>query len=1034
MISEGKNLIQFNKLKNMEISNPDINIEPKLIGREEELQRLIRIFNDVRSKNGSTVFISGEAGIGKTRLVEEFANNISQDCDIKFLKGNCLQESMQPLLPFREAFRKGNLQHLISGDPPPKVISTYLIDNTGILISKAEREISDLNGDIFAPMLETIESFVKDSLSEMGKSEDEGAGLNTIGYGKYKIVIQSGEKFSLATIIKGTKSEFLIDDMNEKLYEAENKLESWDGDVSETEKVESQVSWFTESNKYEGEYLVDDPEIKQDNLFENILLGLKRSTEEKPIVLFLDDLQWADPTTLSLLHYISRNTKETRLLILGTYRPEDILCDDKRKSHRFKITKQNMNRDGLYEEIELHRLTKKDSAKIVQSILESIDIENDFLTEIFKKTDGNPFYILEIVKFLIDEEYLIKKDDMWKLDKKLDSIDLPSRVNDLIFRRLERLLDEQRKILSCGSVEGEKFSSKIIEKVLDYNRLNLLQHLNELENKHNLIRSVEDGYNFSHSTIRDILYKNINKELRQEYHRKIAETYEYMSDKENIETIAQHFYRADDKRGIRYLLNAAKRSKGQYANKEAISFYKNALTLIDEGHKLESKTAYQGLGELYNIVGEYEKALEMYKSALNIAEDDEKAKLYVNIAENYRDMGDYKESINYADKGLDFSKENSNERCDLLNEKGWTLLRLGEHEQAKEEFRNEKELAEKIGEIGKKGDVYYGLGALYYGEGDYETAEEYYKKSIDIYEKIDNKKDISSCFNNLALIYSVKGNMDKSLKNHKKSLEIKKEIGNKRKIAISLNNMGNLYLELGKTDKALNNHKKSLKIKKDIGDKFGIATSYNNVSNIYLNKGKLEKAMEYQEKGLDLSREIGYKKGSEIALHNIGEIHLRKGDLDTALEYYQKCLDVNKEIDRKKGLAFTLRSISECYIKKGELEKAEENGQKALEISREIDSKLVEGRAKRVLGMVYREKGDYDKALEMFEDGINIFKNSDNKRKLSKVYFEYGILFKQRNKIEEAEKYLQKASKIFEDMDMEIWEDKTKKSIESLKS
>ena len=318
----------------MDEKNPALNLKPEFVGRQGEINKLCDIFNDIEKKDISTIFISGEAGIGKTRLIEEFEEQIRED--VYILKGKCLNESMEPLLPVREAFRKSDLQHLISEDPPPKVISTYLIDDTGLLISKSEREESDLDGDIFAPMLETIESFVKDSLSEMGRKDESGKGLNTIGYGKYNILIQSGERFSLAAIIEGTKTEFLIEDMNEKLNKAESKLKSWEGDVEKADKVEDYISWFIDTNKYKGEYLVDDPEIKQENLFENIMLGLKRLSSENPVIIFIDDLQWADSTTLLLLHFLSRNVREDRILILGTYRPEDIITQEDGKEHGVK--------------------------------------------------------------------------------------------------------------------------------------------------------------------------------------------------------------------------------------------------------------------------------------------------------------------------------------------------------------------------------------------------------------------------------------------------------------------------------------------------------------------------------------------------------------------------------------------------------------------------------------------------------------------------------------------------------------------------
>lgn len=1018
----------------MDEKNPALKIKPDFVGREGEVDKLCGIFEDVENKDVSTIFISGEAGIGKTRLIEEFKEQVNED--VCMLKGKCLNESMEPLLPVREAFRKNDLQHLISEEPPPKVISTYLIDETGLLISKSEREESDLDGDIFAPMLETIESFVKDSLSEMGRKDESGRGLNTIGYGEYNILIQSGERFSLASIIEGTKTEFLIDDMNEKLNEVESKLNSWDGDIKKAEKIEKYISWFIDTKKYKGEYPVDDPEIKQDNLFENIMLGLKRLSSENPVIIFIDDLQWADSTTLLLLHFLSRNVMEDRILILGTYRPEDVISEEDSKEHGFKTTKQNMSREGLYEEIELKKLTVEDCGKIIRSILGETDLDRESLDRIYRIPEGNPFFALEIVKYLVDEDYLVRDEGKWRLIKEIESINLPPKINDVIVRRLDRLLEVQRRILSMGSVEGEKFSSKIIGEILEFNRLELLQHLNKIENKHNLIHLVEDRYEFEHPTIQEVLYYDINKELRKEYHKRIAETYEDNLDKdsdENIEVIARHFYEAEDERGISYLIKAAERSKERYANKEGINFYQNALTLIDDEESEELKKIYRSLGELYSVIGEYDEALEKYNTLKKMTDDKEiKIDLYGKIADIYRETGNYEKSLENIDKGLDIAYEHNELRSELLKSKGWTLIRQGDYEEAEKVLEKGKELAEVSGDTNKRGNIYLALGALYYHTSDYDSSEHHIKESINIFEEIENLKKLSASYNNLALVYSALGEPGKSLEYHENCLEMSKEIGRKRTIAVSLNNMGNLYLNMGQIQKGLEKHQKGLEIKEEIGDRFGIATSLNNIGDIYLTQSKLDKALEYEEKALEISDEIGYNKGASIALHNIGEIYFNQDELDKALENYQESLEIDKEIGRKKGMAINLSRLTEVHLNKGDIVKAEEDAERALDISKETNSKEEEGMSKRSLGMVYREQEKWDDAIKMFNDGIEVLKDSGNERDLAKIHYEYGILLKKKEDFKISKVNLEKALEIFEEMGMKIWEDRVKKVLEAL--
>ena len=191
------------------MEGPALN-DPELIGRSDELDRLTNALNDAIEGKGSTIFIGGEAGIGKTRLVNEL-KTIAVEKDVNIIQGWCLAESLEPLMPVKTALREAGLQHLISGEPPPAVVSAYLINNAGILLSQAEREESGLDPDIFAGMLQAVGNFLQDSLSMMG--DGERGSLNSLSYGDFTIYIQSNNTLLIAVVIKGAISEFLIEDI-----------------------------------------------------------------------------------------------------------------------------------------------------------------------------------------------------------------------------------------------------------------------------------------------------------------------------------------------------------------------------------------------------------------------------------------------------------------------------------------------------------------------------------------------------------------------------------------------------------------------------------------------------------------------------------------------------------------------------------------------------------------------------------------------------------------------------------------------------
>ncbi len=257
--------------------------------------------------------------------------------------------------------------------------------------------------------------------------------------------------------------------------------------------------------------------------------------------------------------------------------------------------------------------------------------------------------------------------------------------------------------------------------MLDLDRIDLLEQLNKIENYHNLIHTTGNKYRFEHGNIREVLYNKMNKDLKEEYHRRIAETYEEIYDKdEYIEKKGYHLYKAEDKRAINYLIDAGENAREKYANEEAINFYKKSLYLIEDDEKKYSEI-YKKLGDLYNTTGKYEEALEKYRCALeNTQRKEDKINIYSEIAENFRDMGKYKKAIEYAENGLDITEKDDIKKSRLMKEKGWAYLRLGEYEKAEKNFEKEKVLAEKSDDMSKMYSGYYDLGSVFYFRGDYE--------------------------------------------------------------------------------------------------------------------------------------------------------------------------------------------------------------------------------------------------------------------------------------------------------------------------
>jgi predicted ATPase len=283
----------------------DILMAPPLVGRHAEMERLGALLSAASSGKGAALFLHGEAGIGKTRLIRE-SESLAKEKGFRVLSGSCLFGSLTPYLPFREALRSGGMEHLFS-EAAPRVEGLYLVTRSGLLVARAEREAGVLDPDIFTGMLKTVGDFVRDSFSESGG--ESGASLSRLTYGGQTVLVESGREAHLVALVRGQENEYLVADLEKVLASIREKhdeaLRQWkEEDVLEA-AVTPVLRQFLASGRYDGsEVSGADPRARRDLLFDNVALGLKREAETVPILFSIEDLQWADPSTVALLHYM----------------------------------------------------------------------------------------------------------------------------------------------------------------------------------------------------------------------------------------------------------------------------------------------------------------------------------------------------------------------------------------------------------------------------------------------------------------------------------------------------------------------------------------------------------------------------------------------------------------------------------------------------------------------------------------------------------------------------------------------------------
>jgi predicted ATPase len=1056
----------------------DLEFQPEMIGREDELDQLQTYLDKTSQGYGNTIFISGEAGIGKTRLVNEL-KKIAQDRGFQILSGNSMYESLTPLMPIQEALRSGGLESLFA-EEAPRVEAIYLVTHSGLLIKEIVRKETKLDPDIFSALFTTVNEFISKSLSTLLGKEKAGS-LNSMGFENYRILIDSGENANLVVVITGKENEFLINEMKEKIHQIQDNyqgtLSDWDGDDEKIVGIGKLIDPLITSGKYDGiNYGKQDPKTRRNLLFENVSMGLTRQAHLSPTLLSIEDLQWADPSTLALIHYISRNTKISNLVILGTYRPEDVTASDG-KGHPLIGTMQLMDREDLLENMKLQRLPEESIDEFLTSLLQMIDFTNEFKKKIYTETEGNPLFIIELIKFLVDENVIQNLKGTWKLGKPLEDGTIPSKVLSVISRRLDRVEKEDRKILDYASVIGEIFNTKILASTLDIRRVQLLEHLRSLGQTHKLIHPHNGNYKFDHIKIKEVLYSELPTELGMEYHFRIAETIQELN-QNNIEDIAVdlafHYYHSQDqKKALPLLVRIAEKATKSYSNKEAIRFYQQALELESEPENRQS--IYARLASIYELTAEVDQAIESYNNALKLSTSDkERPEFLSKIGSLYARKGETEEAMSYCNKALDLvdgsgtiEEAHAFKLLGNLNSNNFMI------DEALSYYEKSRKIYHKLDHMNGVASTLNDIGVMLRNRGEYEIALNNLKESLNIYENRGNFRGSSDTLISIGELHFHKGELSEALKNLERSIRIAEIIGDMGQIARCHFIIGQIRHDLGNYDDALDYYETALKIREKAGEQIEIAKIHHEIGFTQHSKGNYEEALRnceqarqiveevlgdrttaathcligqtfrdmgqykqaqnHLEKSIQLEEEIGDDRpGMVCHLSALGLLQLYIGEIDIALNNMKRSLQLGEKYGNNMGMSVANLGIAEVYLRTRDLEKASDFNRRGLSLATEVAMKDLIARAKRIFGQIQREQRNWTDSRINFKSCIQSYENMGRVADLGESHYEFGLMWKAKGEPEKAKEHLNKSYDIFKDLKLNKKTEKVKTELNKL--
>jgi predicted ATPase len=339
--------------------------------------------------------------------------------------------------------------------------------------------------------------------------------------------------------------------------------------------------------------------IDRDRILEEYTNLLVVLSKHCPLVLILDDMQWADTASIDMLFHLALKLKNSRIFLIGAYRPDDVAIGRSGSRHPLTPILNEIKRAFGDIWIDLDQVEDIEKMRFVSSLIdtEPNSIDNDFRKELYLHTGGHPLFTVELLRDL-EIQGMLRRDEKGSLVvvQEINWNILPSRVEGVIEERIGRLEEDLREILTIASVEGQNFTAQIVGRIQQVQERELLKKLSrELEKCHLLVREGNtekvgknwvSHYSFSHALFQQYLYEELTDREKMIFHGEVAKILEelYAGQTELVSLqLARHYDLAgESERAVEYLKQNGMRALKISAYEEALDSFRRALELIKE--------------------------------------------------------------------------------------------------------------------------------------------------------------------------------------------------------------------------------------------------------------------------------------------------------------------------------------------------------------------------------------------------------------------------------------------------------------------
>jgi tetratricopeptide (TPR) repeat protein/predicted Ser/Thr protein kinase len=756
------------------------------------------------------------------------------------------------------------------------------------------------------------------------------------------------------------------------------------------------------------------PEEERLRLFDNVSRFFQELAAEKGLLIFLDDLHWSDQGSLALVHYLLRRLQNDPVLILGAYREVEL-----DRKHPLSTSLVAWNRERLATRIQLDRFTQKECAALLGTMFGQEQVSGEFAAAIYRETEGNPFFIEEVAKALVEQGQIYLQDGEWER-KEIHELAIPQSIKEAIGRRLDRLSEACSDALHSAAVLGKDFEFAELVALTDLDEDGLLDVLDEANRAQLVQPKSGEKFIFTHDKIREVLYDELNPIRQRRLHRQICEVIENLYAgklEDHVSDLAYHAVLGGDlNKGLVYSIQAAENASHIFAHEEALNFYQQArdcAIALNEAEQLAE--IEEAMGSVHADRGHSLLAIESFERALSFALSKEKrAYLKNRIGSEYTQIGDER-ALEYLNAALDEldPETQPNEMAGTLSMMARNHHFRAQYDRSIELLGRALELAEARGDPTTLMNIYGFFSGSLQHLGRYEDSNHWARTTIALGESKEFPAAISIGHEFLSENAFLQGDWKMALYHADQNYRVGEKIGWLARIAWSGFAKLATYRALGNLHAAQSEGRSGLRIAEDIADRRLVVWFESNLSIVETDLGQDETAFSRAENAMDLAQESGEPILISASHMAMSYYHIQREEWEAA----RSVLDASEVIQSQRQPLLLLSEMWVIYAEalwgSGELDEASELAGRLLEHTRRRGERYPEALATWVKGKIFASQKAWDQALRCFEIAVDAFEQLGSQVGLGRALYQRARLYQALSQQDEALKDASRAVEIF---------------------